>query len=138
MSVSHNLRFSLALALGLAVSAAALVGGLGGCGSRHSGFHGYIAGERISASLLAVPEGGGELGLSGTVLLSAGSARVSLIAPDGSLAWEGLYERGGEAGGARTFTLGYAKAASPGAWTVRVQGEDEASAGSYAISLDLR
>ncbi len=111
--------------------------GLGSCEARHSGFQGDIAGPRINSSLIMVPQAGASLSLSGNIILNSGSATVSLLSPDGSLAWSRTCQKGGSTA-AEVYGLDLTRPASGGTWTVRVQGQDEATNGSYAISMDLR
>lgn len=111
--------------------------GLDSCETRHSGFQGDISGPRINTSLIMVPQAGASLSLSGNIILDSGAAVVSLLAPDGSLAWSRLCQKGGAAA-AEVYGIDLTRPASGGTWTVRVQGQDEASQGSYAISMDLR
>lgn len=120
----------------LALVALALLG-LGSCETRHSGFQGDISGTRINTSLIMVPQAGASLSLSGNLILDSGSATVSLLAPDGSLAWSRTCEKGGSTA-SEVFGLDLTRPASGGTWTVRVQGQGEATSGSYAISMDLR
>jgi hypothetical protein len=108
------------------------------CGqSYRTGIEGDLVGTRPASTSLSLPSSVKAIVLSGSVTLSAGTAKVTLLPPSGTeKTWTFIHSGMGTD---EVFEAGpFTAAASAGEYRLRVEGLDEVTAGMYSLALEGR